>query len=214
MENKSDSWRFWLLTGVVAALVYIAHTIVGDLLWSDYSAVKQAISDLTADSAPNASMLRIFTTVYGVLTVVFSVSLWQFLKGKFNQFVNWGTIFMVVLFTVSFLGYMLFPLDGDGASMNFQNVMHIVVTAIVVLSTILSLFLLGIGLLRYPTQKKLSTMLLVATGVIVASGASIGIVLANQLDILGIVERINIYTLQIVIAVLSIHYYRYKDTSQ
>ena len=117
---------------------------------------------------------------------------------------------MMALFFLSFFGYLLFPLDDTTSRLNFQNSMHIFVTGNIVLSSIFSLLLLGIGLWRYPSQKKLALFLVVISGVIVITGGFIGYSIGNQFKILGVIDRINIFSFEFAIIVLSIYFNRLK----
>ena len=72
---KRSIWQWLGLAGAVSAVVYVAHVVLGGLLWQGYSHITQTISELTADSAPNAQLLRVLTTVYGILALAFAVCL-------------------------------------------------------------------------------------------------------------------------------------------
>ena len=52
--------------GMVGVLFYLAHTIIGRVLWTDYNPITTDISSLTADGAPNEQLLRVFTFIYGI----------------------------------------------------------------------------------------------------------------------------------------------------
>lgn len=199
---KKSVWQWMALSGVLSAVVYWAHVILGGILWPEYNHVTQTISELTADGAPNAGLLRILTTVYGLLAMLFAVSLFFFARErKMRKTVKTGAALLIVMEAVSFFGYMIFPLNG-GTMM--QNSGHLVVTAVVVLCTIACGFLIGIGFKKTEGFKKTGVFILVCAVIMVISGGFSPVAMANGLPFGGIVERINIFALQLWIAVLSV----------
>jgi hypothetical protein len=106
---------------------------------------------------------------------------------------------------VSLVGYGLFPLDQSGSVNDFQNIMHIVVTGIVVLCTIGTGYFTGIGLWKTEGMKKLGIFIFVCSIVITVFGAFTPVAMANGLPFSGLTERINIFTLQIWLSVLSVY---------
>ncbi len=201
---KKSIWQILSICGFISALVYTAHVVIGGFLWTNYSHLTQTISELTADGAPGASFLRVLTTAYGVLAIVFSVSLFFFFREKrFGKAAKIGAVLLIVMETVSLIGYGLFPLSEGGTEMDPQNMGHLIVTVIVVLCTITCGFFIGIGLKKTPLRKT-GLFVFVCAVIMVVAGGMTPVSMANNLPIAGLVERINIFTLQIWIAVLSL----------
>jgi len=196
--------KIGIICGMLSSIVYIFHVFLGANMWGEYSSIKQPISDLTGEGAPNAELLRIFTSIYGILTIVFAVTLYLSIKKYANMPSKIGMILLIIMEISSFLGYSLFPLDETNAGMTFQNLMHIIVTIIVVISTIGSTFLMGTGFRKIENMRKLGTFIIVCGCIITISGASTGIVISNSIPILGLIERINIFTVQLMIFILSL----------
>ena len=211
--NKETFYEIALLSGMISAIVYLLHVVVGGVLWDGYSHMEQSISDLTSVGAPNKTLLSLMTNMYGILALVFAIVLYRLLKQHDSRLLRIGLLLLVVMEAVSFVGYMLFPLESSGIEQfSFQNVMHIIVTIIVVVTTISFTFLLGIGFLRIPRMKNLGLYILVSGIIITISGVSTGFVIANELPIIGLIERVNIFALQGVIFALSFVMYReYKS---
>jgi hypothetical protein len=204
-EAKSKLWDFLSLSGAVGVIFYIAHVVIGGFLWDGYSHVRQTISELTANGAPNADFLRVLTNVYGLLLVIFSIYMYVAMrKSMVHKAVIIGTIFFVVMQLSSFIGYSLFPLDLSAATSSFQNLMHIIVTIIVVICTIASSYCLGIGFFKSDKHKKIGFFILLCAVIITVSGILTPITMANNLGISGLTERINIFALQTWIFVLSL----------
>lgn len=196
-------WRIATISGMLSSVVYILHVFIGGILWDGYSHIRQPISDLTGVGAPNAKLLRVFTNAYGILAIIFAVSVYIVLKDFVNKSSKIGMMLLIIMEISSFVGYSLFPLDGADAGMTLLNKMHIIVTVIVVITTIGSMFFIGVGFSKTKTMKKIGLFIILCGVIITISGASTGIIMANSIPILGLVERINIFTLQLIIFVLS-----------
>lgn len=200
---KKNIWQILSVCGALSALVYLAHVVVGGILLPEYNHMTQTISELTATGAPNASFLRVLTTIYGALAIVFSVSLFMwFRKTGFNKAAKTGAILLIIMEIVSLVGYGLFPLEG-GTEMDPANMGHLVVTGIVVLCTITCGFFISVGL-KKTVFKGTGIFIFVCAIIMVLSGGLTPVSMANNLPIAGLVERINIFTLQLWIFVLSL----------
>jgi lysylphosphatidylglycerol synthetase-like protein (DUF2156 family) len=201
---KKSIWQIIAISGAVSALIYMAHVVLGGILWPEYNHVTQTISELTADGAPNASFLRILTTIYGILAIVFSVSLYFFSREKgFSKAAKTGAILLIIMEVVSLVGYGLFPLSEGGTEMDPQNIGHLIVTGIVVLCTVTCGFFIGLGL-RKTALKRTGIFVFVCAIIMVLAGGFTPAAMANNLPVAGLVERINIFTLQLWIFVLSL----------
>ncbi|MGO1057829.1 DUF998 domain-containing protein [Planococcus sp. FY231025] len=197
------------ILGATSATVYVLHVVIGGILWDGYSNIEQTISELTGSGAPYAGELRILTVLYGVLALAFSVVVYMLFE-KYNVYrtARLGSILLVLMHFTSLFGYALFPLEDNGAVLNMNNMMHLAVTAAIVILTIAAIFSIGIGLLKTKYFKAIGIFTLACGIVLVLSGAATPFVLSNGIPIAGLVERINIFTLQLWIFVLSIFLYR------
>lgn len=204
---KRSLWQFLLLSGALSVVVYTLHVVIGGALWEGYSHIRQPVSDLTATGAPNALLLRTYTFLYGVLGVIFAFSLFMVLKHKGGKVLKIGVILLLVMEFSSFGGYTLFPLDISGEAGSVRNIMHIIVTAVVVITTIVSAFLIGIGLKKNRGTSQLGVFVLICGGVIVLSGAGTAVIAAQGVPLTGLLERINIFTLQLMVLVLSLRFF-------
>ncbi|NLK95163.1 MAG: DUF998 domain-containing protein [Clostridiales bacterium] len=197
--------------GMVGVIFYLFHTLLGNILWKEYNPITMDISSLTADGAPNASLLRIFTTIYGICMILFVLSMTIKAFKEYHKVTFIGYILLLIMEVVSLFGYGLFPLTGDKTEMNFQNIMHIVVTIIVVFSTIASAFILAYGYLKKEKIKNLGKRIFILAIIITACGMCNPIFMGVGLNILGITERLVIYSLQLLIFTLSWYYTKNKS---
>lgn len=191
---------------MISAVVYFFHVFLGQLLWKEYNPLTMDISSLTAVGAPDADLLRIFTMIYGICFLLFAAGMMIKAFREYHWLTKIGYIIFFIMATASVVGYSLFPLSGDKTVMSFQNMMHIVVTVIVVFTTIFSFFFIAFGYLRKENLKTLGVICLISAVLITVFGVFNPIGMALQLNILGLTERLVIFTLQIFVFFLSFIY--------
>jgi hypothetical protein len=209
MEKLS---KYSMPLGMVGVLFYFTHIILGRILWTTYNPITSDISSLTADGAPNAQLLRVFTLLYGICMILFVVALIRKSFKHYHSLLRTGFIILMIMQLTALLGYNLFPLSGDKTEMNFQNIMHIIVTVIVVFTTISSSFIISIGYLKQEKIIVLGKITLVIAILITVFGALNPIGMGLQLNILGLTERLVIYTIQALMFILS-YYYTFRENN-
>lgn len=205
--------KYLTLLGMIGALFYFAHTILGNILWPEYNPITTDISSLTADGAPNAQLLRILGFIYGICMILFVAAMIKKSFDKYNNKLKIGYTIMMIMQLTSMIGYSLFPLTGDKTEMNFQNMMHIIVTVIVVFTTIASAFLIAFGYLKEEKMKDLGKFTLVMAILITLFGMLNPISMGLKLNILGLTERLVIYSIQLLMFKLS-HYYTFTEKNR
>lgn len=198
--------KYFLPLGMISAVFYFIHVFLGQILWKEYNPITTDISSLTADGAPNASLLRVFAAIYGICFLMFTLSMAVKAFTEYHRVTRIGYVMFFLMALATVIGYSLFPLTGDKTVMNFQNMMHILVTVIVVFTTILSLFLLAFGYLRKEKLKSLGRVCLAAAILITVFGATNPLGMSLKLNILGLSERLVIFTLQLFVFFLSFLY--------
>ncbi|MHC1774911.1 MAG: DUF998 domain-containing protein [Lentimicrobium sp.] len=191
-----------LSSGMLAVAIYFLHILIGGFLWKGYSHLQQPISDLTATGAPNRFLLLLFTNIYGVLALIFAISFTIFERKERHKLVFFGGISFIILHVVS-ISYSFFPQDLPGAEPAFAGAMHLVVTVLIVPFTILTPLLIGLGLKKEKASKTLGNFSLICGILIVIFGGLAGYFFAKGLPYFGLIERINIGTLQIWTFVMS-----------
>lgn len=205
-KKHFDLVRYFMPLGMLGVLFYFLHTILGNILWKAYNPITMDISSLTADGAVSAQLLRVFTGLYAICMILFSIGMIVIAFKKYHFLVRTGYIVLLVMNLISAFGYRLFPLEGDKTVMTFQNMMHIIVTVIVVFTTIATGFLLAVGYIKQEKLKKLGKGILIFAILITGFGILNPMNMAMSWGILGLTERLVIYTLQISLFILSYLY--------
>lgn len=194
MNKKTNT--IFILLGSVAVLLYVVHVLLGGLLWPNYSHLQQPISDLTATGSPHRQLLLFFTTLYGILILVFALWLTFAESKKHSKQFLWGGICFIFLHLISNV-FSFFPEDLAGQPVTFRGTMHIILTVFIVPFTILSPLFFGLALVKEPAWKSFGIYSIVTCIAILVFGATSGIFFAKKIAYFGIVERLNIGTLQL-----------------
>jgi hypothetical membrane protein len=195
------------LFGVAGVIFYFLHVFFGAIFYTGYNPLAQAISDLTASNSPSKNIAMLFSILYGIFTVVFSAYFFVYFRQKINKCVTFGAGFFCIMTIVSFSGYTFFPLSEAGYAGTFQDKMHIVVTIMVVLFTIIALISFAIGFFRTKSLKYLGIISL-CTFLLLLTGSMLMNILPKEY--FGIAERISVYSLIIFTGIISFWMYRYK----
>lgn len=199
-----------MLLGSLAAVIYVSHVIIGGLLWEEYSHLDRPISDLTASGAPNRLLLSVFTVLYGILSVLFSIGAYLLLKKYAPKISQVGMIVFLCMHLLSLL-YNFFPQDLPGDALTFRGVMHIIITVLIVPLTILSPVLVGIGLRKKDNFELYSYFSIMTGAIIFLTGGLTVLFIANAWPYFGIVQRINILSLQLWMLVTSLKLYLFEN---
>lgn len=186
--------RYIALFGIAAVAFYIAHVVIGGILWIGYSHLSQPISDLTASGAPNRGLMLALTFLYGACSILFALFLLLGSIGKANRPAVVGFSLFLAMHCVSFL-YAFFPEDLPGTGMSFGGTMHIAITALIVPLSIGAPIVAGIGLLRASGQRAFGIYSIVTGALILVFGGTTVAAMAAKSSFFGLFERLNIGTL-------------------
>ena len=112
------------ICGMLSPIVYTAMWILGGVLQSDYSHIRDDVSSLFAVGSPNKQLMQSFIIISSVLLFVFYLGL----PGGIND--GGGLIVGPILFvTSSVLGILValfFPLDAGGEIITLRGKMHLI----------------------------------------------------------------------------------------
>jgi len=209
MYTQKRTLEQWLaLLGIVGAVFYFLHVIIGKANYPGYSSMAQAISDLTAATAPSREIASALTGIYGLFTVAACTILCIFYQRRTNKPFRAGIYLFAVMQWISGVGYTLFPLSDSGYAGTFQDVMHVVVTAFVVLPAIASMVLITIGTIKTNAHRWLGILTMAALAAMAIGSIGMG---AFPAESFGIAERLNVYSVVLYTAVLSVFTFQYAE---
>ncbi len=195
------------LLGVVSFLSYTAAVIFAPLAYPDYNWMAQAVSDLSAANAPSLALWNRLSALYNVCEVVCATVVCIGIGGKKTGLLRAGIYLFAVMEWISAVGYRMFPLSDSGYAGTFQDVMHMVVTAVVVLLSIVSLTVIIVAGVKSRDCRSFGVCAGVALGMMLVGAMGMKIVPAEYF---GIVERFSVFAATGFNAALGIHLFCMK----
>lgn len=205
---KKKLLNFLGLLGVVSFLSYTAAVIFSPLAYPGYNWLSQAVSDLSAADAPSLGLWNQLSSLYNVCEVLCSVVVCLGIQNKESILLRIGVYLFAAMEFVSAVGYRMFPLSTSGYAGSFQDVMHMIITAVVVLLSIASLVLIIIAGFKAKKYKSYAICALVALCMMLVGALGMKIVPA---DYFGVVERFSVFAATGFNAALGLHLFFSKD---
>lgn len=197
----------WLgLLGIISLLSYTAAVVFSPLAYPGYNWKSQAVSDLSAANAPSLDLWNQLNSLYGLCGIVCITLVCVFISGKLNKITRIGIYLFAAMNWVSGVGYTIFPLSASGFAGTFQDIMHVyVVTALVVLLSIVSLILIMIGGYRKKQYLSLAVWATIALALMFTGAIGTG---AAPKELFGVFERFSVFSAAGFNAVLGLYLFR------
>ena len=107
--------------------------------------MSMAVSDLGAEGAPSEQLASQLNALFGPCGLVSIMFVCVGVAGCKSKVLKSGIYFFAAMEWVCNVGYNLFPWVKDAPASNPQNVMHLLVTVLVVVFSLASLVLVAIG---------------------------------------------------------------------
>ena len=205
--KKSLLQRLGLL-GVVSFLSYTAAVVFAPLAYPGYNWMAQAVSDLSAANAPSLALWNQLSALYNVCEVVCVTVVCIGIQGRKTKLLRSGIFLFAVMEWISAVGYRMFPLSDSGYAGAFQDVMHMAVTALVVLLSIVSLTIIIVAGVKSKSCRSYGVCAAVALAMMLVGAMGMKIVPAAYF---GVVERFSVFAATGFNAALGIHLFCMKS---
>lgn len=192
MNRKLINWLG--LTGIVSFISYALAVIISPAAFPGYNWMEQAVSDLSAESAPSRMLWDQISALYGVCGVVCATCVSVYVSGKkvSSRLFRIGIHLFTVMNWVSNVGYAMFPLADSGKEIaSFQEIMHMAVTAAVVLLSVVSLVCLIVAGFRKDGIRGIGIWAAAALAMMMVGAIGQGAVPPQYF---GIVERFSVFS--------------------
>ena len=190
------------LLGIVSFLSYTAAVVFAPLAYPGYNWMAQAVSDLSASNAPSLTLWNQLTALYNVCEVVCVTIVCIGIQGQKTKLLRSGIYLFAAMEWLSAVGYRMFPLSDSGYAGEFQDVMHMVVTAAVVLLSIVSLSMIIAAGAKDRRCRSYGICAGIALGMMLAGVLGMKLVPAAYF---GVVERFSVFAATGFNTVLGIH---------
>ena len=133
------------ICGIISLLSYTAMVVLSPLAYPGYDWLSMAVSDLSAVGAPSAELAGQLNALYGPCGLVSVMAVCVASQNLKSKLLRLGIYFFAAMEWISDVGYKIFPWVADADTSHPQNVMHLVVTALVVIFSLTALILSIIG---------------------------------------------------------------------
>ena len=205
--KKSLLQRLGLL-GVVSFLSYTAAVVFAPLAYPGYNWMAQAVSDLSAAIAPSLALWNQLSALYNVCEVVCVTVVCIGIQVRKTKLLRSGIYLFAVMEWISAVGYRMFPLSSSGYAGAFQDVMHMAVTALVVLLSIVSLVIIIVAGAKSKSCRSYGVCAAVALAMMLVGAVGMKLVPAAYF---GVVERFSVFAATGFNAALGIHLFCMKS---
>ena len=205
--KKSLLQRLGLL-GVVSFLSYTAAVVFAPLAYPGYNWMAQAVSDLSAANAPSLALWNQLSALYNVCEVVCVTVVCIGIQGQKTKLLRSGIYLFAVMEWISAVGYRMFPLSDSSYAGAFQDVMHMAVTALVVLLSIVSLGIIIVAGAKSKSCRSYGVCAAVALAMMLVGAMGMKIIPAAYF---GVVERFSVFAATGFNAALGIHLFCMKS---
>ena len=207
-DNKKKLINWLGLIGIIQLISYTAAIIFSPMAFPGYDWKSMAASDLSAMDAPSRMLWDQLSAFYNVGSVVCStcVSIYVSDKKISTKLFRLGVYLFTIMNWISNVGYKMFPLSDSGKNIaGFQEIMHMVTTAAVVLLSIVSLVLLIIVGCKKKEMRGIGIWAIIALILMFAGAIGSG---AVPPEYFGIFERFSTFSAVGFNAVLGVYLFK------
>ena len=178
--------------------------IFSPLAYPGYDWMAQAVSDLSAANAPSLALRNRLSSLYSVCEVVCATLVVVGLQGRKTRLLRAGVSLFAAMEWLSAVGYRMFPLSDSGYAGAFQDKMHLLITALVVLLSIASLTTIIVAGAKDRGCRSWGVCAGIALGMMLVGALGMNLVPARYF---GVVERFSVFAATGFNAALGLHLY-------
>ena len=207
-DNKKKLINWLGLIGIIQLISYTAAIVFSPTAFPGYDWKSMAASDLSAMDAPSRMLWDQLSAFYNVGSVVCAtcVSIYVSEKKISTKLFRLGVYLFTIMNWISNVGYKMFPLSDSGKDIaGFQEIMHMVTTAAVVLLSIVSLVLLIIVGCKKKEMRGIGIWAIIALILMFAGAIGSG---AVPPEYFGIFERFSTFSAVGFNAVLGVYLFK------
>lgn len=206
----NKTFRIMGLSSVVALLSYTAMVVFSPLAYPGYDWMTMAVSELSADGAPSQALANQLNALFGPCSVVCATLVFIASRNSNTKLFRTGITCFMAMEWICAAGYEMFPWVSGTEGPCFQNIMHLAVTAMVVLLSLFSLILLVISSEKAGLPS-LGRWALAALIMMVAGPMGTGLL---PHSVFGLFERLSTFSAVIFNAVLGVYLFQGRFTEQ
>ncbi len=187
--------------GIISLLSYAAMVFFSPLAYPGYDWLSMAVSDLSAVGAPSAELAERLNALFGPGAVISVMAVCVGVADCKSKLLKMGVGFFAAMEWITVVGYKMFPWVQGSAPTDFQNVMHLLVTILVVLFSVVSIIFVAIGA-RKEGIRSLSNWAIVCFVAMLLGAIGTG---AMPKAVFGLFERFSTFSAVVFNAILGVY---------
>lgn len=202
--------RPYLFLGILAPLAYVLAVIIGGATTPGYSHVYNTISELISAGRHPSIIVMLLFAAYNLGLLAFGA--WAALDQSSGYSKKFRAA-MAILALIGLIGaaILFFPQDERGTATTFAGTMHIALSGVSSVLTMIAVLLVGIDFLGKKERKLFSYYSFASLVLIVVSGGLAAVNVANNTPYGGLFERLVIGFFILWVFVLSAFLLREKS---
>ncbi len=189
------------ILGLISLLSYTAMVVFSPLAYPGYDWMTMAVSDLSAVGAPSADLANRLNCLFGPAGLVSIMAVCVAVANVPSKRFRFGVYCFAAMEWLCNVGYTCFPWVADAADSDFQNVMHLIVTILVVVFSLAALVLILLGA-KKGSHKSLGIWAGICLAAMVIGSIGTGLLLPS---VFGLFERFSTFSVVIFNAVLGMY---------
>ena len=194
--------RLFGVFSIISLLSYTSMVIFSPLAYPDYDWKSMAVSDLSAEGAPSKTLAHQLNSLYGPCAIVSIMAICVFIGSCPSKLVKFSIYSFALMEWISEIGYSMFPWMKDASISHPQNIMHFIVTILIVILSLDSLILMAIGARKVEKISSLSVWAIFCLIAMLIGPIGTGVL---PKSVFGIFERFSTFSVVIYNAILGIY---------
>ena len=194
------------ILGLIILLSYTAMVVFAPLAYPGYDWMTMAVSELTAVGAPSADLANRLNCMFGPCGIVSIMAVCVTIANNPSKRFRFGVYCFAAMEWLCNVGYTCFPWVSDAANTDLQNVIHLLVTVLVVVFSLVALVLILLGS-KKAGQKSLGIWAGICLATMVIGPVGTGLLPAS---VFGLFERFGTFSVVVFNAVLGMYLFMGK----
>ena len=186
------------ICGIISLLSYTAMVVFSPLAYPGYDWLSMAVSDLSAVGAPSEALAGQLNALFAPCGIVSITAVCVAMGNVTERPLRFGIYLFCAMEWICTVGYAMFPWVSGADTAAFQNVMHLLVTVLVVILSIVSIVCIAVGT-RKGKYKSLSKWALFCLVMMLLGAIGSGVM---PKAVFGLFERFSTFSTVIFNAVL------------
>lgn len=189
------------ILGLISLLSYTAMVVFSPLAYPGYDWMTMAVSELSAVGAPSADLANRLNCLFGPCGLVSIMAVCVAISDIPSRRFRFGVYCFAAMEWLCSVGYTCFPWLSDAANTAPQNVMHLIVTVLVVVFSLAALILILLGA-KKAGQKSLGIWAGICLAAMLIGPIGTGLFPAS---LFGLFERFGTFSAVVFNAVLGMY---------